>query len=247
MIPWLATGDPFPPLDTALRVPDGLLCAGDELTPERILDAYRRGIFPWFNEGQPVLWWSTDPRMVLFVDDLRISHSLRKRLKKMNGPSGSGMQDIEVRCDTAFEEVMRACAVPRDDEGGTWISEAIIESYTALHHRGIAHSVETWMNGQLAGGLYGLSVGRMFFGESMFARATDGSKIALVHLVAFLRDLGCPMIDCQQQTAHLASLGARPLKRAEFATEVARLVKLPGRVAWPSGQAMTLTDSSQPT
>jgi len=247
LIPWLAAGDPFPPLDSALRVPDGLLCAGDELTPERILDAYRRGIFPWFNEGQPVLWWSTDPRMVLFVDELRISHSLRKRLKKMNGSSEPGVPHVEVRCDTVFEKVMRACAAPRDGEAGTWISEAIIESYTALHHRGIAHSVETWIDGQLVGGLYGLSVGRMFFGESMFARATDGSKIALVHLVAFLRDLGCPMIDCQQQTAHLASLGARPMRRAEFAVQVARLVQLPGRVAWPSGRAMTLTDSNRPT
>jgi len=241
LIPWLAPGDPFPPLSAALQVPDGLLCASDELSPQRVVEAYRQGIFPWFSEGQPVLWWSTDPRMVLYVDELRVSHSLRKRLKKMSGPIGDDVPRIEVRCDFAFEQVMRACAAPRNGEAGTWISEEIIATYTALHRSGIAHSVETWIDGQLAGGLYGLSIGRMFFGESMFARATDASKISLVHLLAFLRTLGCPMVDCQQQTAHLASLGARPVARSEFAAEVTRLIALPGLASWPSGQKMRLT------
>ncbi len=238
MIPWLDPGDPFPAVSEAQSAPDGLLCAGEELTPERVLEAYRQGIFPWFSDGQPVLWWSTDPRMVLRVDELRISHSLKKRLRRMHDPMIEGDTHIEVRCDTAFEQVMRACAAPRDEEGGTWINEAMISTYTSLHRRGHAHSVETWIDGQLAGGLYGLSLGRMFFGESMFTRATDASKIALAHLVFFLKRLGCPMIDCQQQTAHLASMGARPVSRASFAAEVGRLVTLPAQVAWPSGSTM---------
>lgn len=238
MIPWLEPGDPFPAVSQALTSPDGLLCAGAELTPERVVAAYRLGIFPWFSAGQPVLWWSTDPRMVLHVPELRISHSLRKRLVRLRMPAHAGAARIEVRCDTAFEAVMRACAAPRDADGGTWINDTMIDTYTTLHRQGIAHSVETWIDGRLAGGLYGLNLGRMFFGESMFTHATDASKIALAHLVDFLHRLGCPMIDCQQQTAHLASMGARPIRRADFVAEVARLVDTPGLIDWPAGQRM---------
>ena len=227
MIPWLSGDDPFPPVATALRKPAGLLAAGANLSPERLVAAYRRGIFPWFGEGDPILWWSTNPRMVLFVDELRVSKSLGKRLVRMaDDPT------VEVRCDSAFTDVIRACAAPRDLDGGTWIVEPMIEAYIELHRRGIAHSVETWIDGALVGGLYGLSIGRMFFGESMFARATDASKIALAHLVSFARAHGIPMLDCQQETAHLASLGARPIPREDFVAEAARLVDEPD-VAWP--------------
>ena len=229
MIPWLDATDPFPPVARALAAPDGLLCAGAELTPKRVLEAYRQGIFPWFSEGQPVLWWSPDPRMVLTTAGLRVSHSLKRRLKHLAADA------IEVRTDSAFETVMRACAAPRDRAGGTWINEDMIATYVALHRAGHAHSVETWADGQLVGGLYGLAIGRMFYGESMFARASDASKIALVHLVEVLRQRGCPMIDCQQQTAHLASLGARPVPRAGFVKDVARLVEQPPAAPWPVG------------
>ena len=228
MIHWLQPGDPFPPVDTALHDPAGLLAAGGDLTPARLVDAYRQGIFPWFSEGDPVLWWSTDPRMVLFVDEFRVSHSLRKRLvRSIDDPS------IEIRCDHAFEQVIAACAAPRDADGGTWIVDDIIEAYVALHRRGIAHSVETWVDGELVGGLYGVALGRMFYGESMFARATDASKIALAHLVAYARTRQMPMLDCQQQTTHLASLGARPIARSEFSRRIASLVRQPAIDAWP--------------
>jgi leucyl/phenylalanyl-tRNA--protein transferase len=227
LIPWLSGDDPFPPIATALRKPAGLLAAGADLSPERLVAAYRRGIFPWFGEGDPILWWSTNPRMVLFVDELRVAKSLGKRLARM-----AADPSIEIRCDSAFVDVIRACAAPRDLDGGTWIVEPMIDAYIELHRRGIAHSVETWIDGALVGGLYGLSIGRMFFGESMFARATDASKIALAHLVSFAREHGIPMLDCQQETAHLASLGARPIPREDFVAEVARLVDEPD-VAWP--------------
>ena len=228
MIHWLQPGDPFPPVHTALRDPAGLLAAGGELSPERLVDAYRQGIFPWFGEGDPVLWWSTDPRMVLFVDEFRVSHSLRKRIvRSIDDPS------IEIRCDHAFADVIAACAAPRDVDGGTWIVDEIIDAYVDLHRRGIAHSVETWVDGRLVGGLYGVAIGRMFYGESMFARATDASKIALAHLVAFARNSAMPMLDCQQQTKHLASLGARPIPRSEFSQRIASLVQRPAIDAWP--------------
>lgn len=208
MIPWLRDDDPFPPLDQALGEPNGLLAAGGSLRPDRLLDAYRRGIFPWSGVGQPLLWWSPDPRMVLFLDEFRVSRSLRKRV-------GSGVFDV--RFDTACAEVIAACAAPRQDQDGTWITAEMREAYLALHRLGYVHSVESWRDGRLAGGLYGVGMGRMFFGESMFAREADASKVALVHLVERLRALGVPMIDCQQETSHLASLGARPVSRASFA------------------------------
>lgn len=228
MIHWLLPDDPFPPVDTALRDPAGLLAAGGDLSPARLVDAYRQGIFPWFSEGDPVLWWSTDPRMVLFVDEFRVSHSLRKRLlRSIDDPA------IEIRCNHAFEQVIAACAAPREADGGTWIVDEIIAAYVALHRLGIAHSVETWIDGRLTGGLYGVAIGRMFYGESMFARATDASKIALAHLVAFARIQGMPMLDCQQQTTHLASLGARPIPRADFSHRIASLVQQPAIELWP--------------
>ena len=229
MIRWLSADDAFPPVSTALRSPPGLLAAGADLSPLRLIDAYRRGIFPWFNEGDPVLWWSTNPRMVLLVDEFRISHSLNQRLAR-----AARDPRIEIRCDSAFDAVIRACAQPRGEDGGTWIVDAMVDAYIELHGLGFAHSVETWIDGALAGGLYGIAIGRMFFGESMFTHATDASKIALAHLVAFARSEGMPMLDCQQQTAHLASLGARPIPRIEFAEALARLVHCPHPIPLPN-------------
>lgn len=219
MIPWLDNDAPFPPLDSALREPNGLLAAGGDLSPQRLIEAYSRGIFPWFNPGDPILWWSPDPRMVLFPDELKISRSLRKTLKK---------HPCEIRFDTAFRQVMEACAAPRDGHSGTWITPAMIAAYTELHRQGHAHSVETWMDDKLVGGLYGISLGRMFYGESMFSLATDASKIAFVHLVRQLERWGYGMIDCQMKTAHLASLGAREIPRAEFSQKLSELVNFPG-------------------
>lgn len=218
MIPWLAPNDPFPPLELALRDPNGLLAASGDLAPERLLDAYRQGIFPWFSEGEPVLWWSPDPRMVLFPVEFKISRSLRKTLNKGH---------YEIRMDTAFREVMVACAAPRKGQPGTWITPRIVAGYSALHEMGHAHSVETWMDGKLVGGLYGVALGRMFFGESMFTRVTDASKIALAHLMDFLRAHHFGLIDCQMNTAHLASFGAREIPRTEFSRWLQELVNYP--------------------
>jgi len=216
MIPWLRPDAPFPPIDTALEEPDGLLAASRDLTPERLLDAYARGIFPWYARDQPVLWWSPDPRTVLFVDEFHVTRSLRKRVKQ---------QRFEIRVDSAFRAVMEACArVPRPGQAGTWITPAVVAAYGALHERGYAHSVEAWREGALVGGLYGVAIGRMFFGESMFALEPDASKVALVHLIAILRARGVPLVDCQMETAHLASFGARPIARRRFAELVAQLV-----------------------
>lgn len=231
MITWLKPGQPFPALSRALADPPGLLAAGGDLSEERLIDAYRHGIFPWFAEGQPILWWSTDPRMVLFTDEFRVSHSLRKHLER--GTLGNGAP-YEVRCDSAFPAVMDGCAAPRPGQDGTWINPMMVEAYTRLHQRGVVHSVETWVEGELVGGLYGLALGRMFFGESMFALRADASKVALAHLVAWLRTQEFPMIDCQQQTSHLASLGARAISRTDFAERLRHLVDRPGVVTWPS-------------
>lgn len=221
MIPWLRPRDPFPPVDRALQEPNGLLAAGGDLAPERLVLAYRRGIFPWFNRGDPILWWSPDPRMVLFPGELKVSRSLRKRLKS---------RDYEVSSDSAFREVMEACAEPRRGQAGTWIHPAMVAAYSRLHEAGLAHSVETWIGGRLAGGLYGVALGRAFFGESMFARETDASKIALVALVRQLARWRFGLIDCQMNTPHLASFGAREVPRAEFSLRLAELVNYPGIV-----------------
>ena len=208
MIPWLRGATPFPPISKALESPNGLLCAGGDLAPERLIEAYRHGIFPWFSEGDPILWWSPDPRMVLFPDELKVSRSLRKVLER-----GS----YETRVDSDFRAVMEKCAAPRDAQGGTWIVPEMIEAYTKLHELGFAHSVESWQDGELVGGLYGVALGQVFFGESMFAHAPDASKVALVELVARLRQRQFRVIDCQQATSHLASLGARQMPRESFA------------------------------
>jgi leucyl/phenylalanyl-tRNA--protein transferase len=219
MIPWLRPGAPFPSVETALDEPNGLLAASADLSPRRLLDAYRRGIFPWYAEGLPVLWWSPDPRMVLFVDEFRATRSLRKAVRQ---------QRFDVRVDSDFRAVIRACAeAPRRGQSGTWITPAVAASYAALFDRGHAHSVEAWQDGVLAGGLYGVAIGQMFFGESMFARVADASKVALAYLMAILRARGLPLVDCQQETAHLASLGARPIPRRAFADRVATLVNSP--------------------
>lgn len=220
MIPWLHAADPFPPVDEALLEPNGLLAAGADLSPQRLLDAYARGIFPWFNPGEPILWWSPDPRMVLFPHEFRLARSLRKRLRRI---------DYEVGIDTAFREVVLACAAPRSGQGGTWITPQMVDAYVRLHTLGHAHSVETWINGELVGGLYGVAIGRVFFGESMFTRVTDASKIAFAHLVAQLTAWGYGLIDCQMSTRHLASLGAREIPRSEFTALLARLTVLSGK------------------
>lgn len=219
LIPWLEPESRFPPLETAMHEPNGLIAAGGDLSSQRLLEAYRHGIFPWFSHGQPILWWSPDPRMVLFPDELKISRSLAKRLKK---------HDFEVRADTAFHEVIMACGnARREGQVGTWIVSEIVEAYCKLHDLGYAHSVETWMDGELVGGLYGVAIGKMFYGESMFHRTTDASKIAFVYLVHWLQRHGFCMIDCQMHTSHLASLGAREIPRNEFAEILRRLVNYP--------------------
>jgi leucyl/phenylalanyl-tRNA---protein transferase len=229
MIPWLDVNTPFPDVSEALTTDaPGLLAAGADLSPKRLLAAYQRGIFPWFSEGQPILWWSTDPRMVLRTDDFRISDSLRKTLKKIARDG----QRWEVRFDSAFEQVMRACAAPRRDGPGTWISEDIIAGYTGLHQQGFAHSSELWLDGELVGGAYGVSIGTMFYGESMFARVTDGSKVALAYLVHFLRQHGVELIDCQQETGHLASLGAKPIPRQDFIAHLQKCIVMPQIRDW---------------
>lgn len=237
MIPWLEPGDPFPPVDTALRDPDGLLAAGLELTPQRILDAYRHGIFPWFSEGQPVLWWSPDPRMVLFPAEFKVSRSLGRTLRRGG---------YEVRLDTAFARVIAACAqTPRRGQHGTWIVPEMQAAYRRLHELGLAHSVETWVDGELVGGLYGIALGRMFYGESMFSWRSDASKIAVAHLARYLERLGFGMVDCQMHTAHLASLGAREIPRDDFIARLDALVAAgPASGPWPAADASHLWHSA---
>lgn len=222
MVPWLNANTPFPDVSKALGAESGaagLLAAGADLSPQRLLDAYRHGIFPWYSNDQPILWWSTDPRMVLFTERFVVSDSLKKTLKKFHKSTQTD-ENWQIRFDSAFGDVMRACAAPRKDGAGTWISEEIMHGYGALHRLGYGHSSEVWFNGELVGGAYGICIGKMFFGESMFARVTDASKIALAYLVYFLRQQGVAMIDCQQETAHLESLGAMPIPRAEFITRL---------------------------
>ena len=225
MIPWLRGNAPFPPVEKALKSPNGLLCAGGDLSPKRLIDAYSHGIFPWFSEGDPILWWSPDPRMVLFPRELKVSRSLRKTLDRGR---------FETRVDSAFGEVIARCAAPREGQSGTWIVPEMVAAYTALHELGFAHSVESWCDGELAGGLYGVSLGKVFFGESMFTREPDASKVALVRLVERLLAEDCRLIDCQQATSHLASLGAREIARKDFASRVQESIQYP-----PSGTRWT--------
>ena len=215
MLKWLERDDPFPAPGSSLKQPNGLLCAGADLSVARLLDAYRRGIFPWYSGDEPILWWSPDPRMVLFCDELKISRSLAKSVRN---------KGFEVRIDSAFAKVTKACSAPRNGESGTWLGKDMQAAYLALHRGGYAHSYETWKDGNLVGGLYGVAIGRMFYGESMFSTVTDASKVALVGLVEDLRGRGMPLIDCQQRTPLLASLGAREIPRREFLRRIAALV-----------------------
>ena len=213
MIPWLGLRDPFPPVEHALVEPNGLLAAGADLSPARLLDAYSHGIFPWFNDGEPVLWWSPNPRMVMFPSDVHASKSLRRTIRS---------RAFRVTCDVAFPEVMRGCAAPRVAQDGTWITAGMLRAYTQLARLGHAHSVEVWADGDLAGGLYGVAIGRVFYGESMFSRRDDASKVAVAWLARQLERWQFELIDCQMSTPHLASLGAREIPRAEFLRRVRR-------------------------
>jgi leucyl/phenylalanyl-tRNA--protein transferase len=215
VLAWLGADDPFPPVERALKNPNGLLAAGGGLSVERLLEAYRRGVFPWYSGTEPVLWWSPDPRMVLYCDELKVSRSLAKSVRN---------KGFEVRVDTAFGEVLAGCA---DRPEGTWLGGAMRRSYLRLHRAGYAHCFETWRGGELVGGLYGVAIGRMFYGESMFSRITDASKVALVALVGALRARSFPLIDCQMRTPLLASLGGREIPRRTFLRELTALVNYP--------------------
>jgi leucyl/phenylalanyl-tRNA--protein transferase len=213
-LPFLGKNSPFPPTSQALTAAqgaNGLLAAGADLSVERLIDAYSRGIFPWYSQGEPLLWWSPSPRMVLQLANFKVTRSLRKTLKR-----SSQQTDWRFTMDHAFPNVLSACASPREGQGGTWIVQEMQEAYLRLHNQGIAHSVESWFQGELVGGLYLVSIGRMVFGESMFSRKTDASKMALAHLVNWLSPQGVKVIDCQQNTRHLASLGAAEMPRETF-------------------------------
>jgi len=211
---------PFPDVEAAETEPDGLLAVGGDLSVTRLLNAYRHGIFPWYGEGQPILWWSPNPRTVLFPSHLKISRSLRKTLRK---------RAYMATLDRAFGAVIQACAEPRPDGNGTWILPELMRAYAGLHRAGHAHSVEIWREDTLAGGLYGVALGRVFFGESMFSRARDTSKVALVHLVNVLSDWGYQMIDCQIYSPHLESLGAIQIPRSSFVEALHHWCPVPGR------------------
>jgi leucyl/phenylalanyl-tRNA---protein transferase len=223
---WLHPGqadEPFPHPDRALTEPNGLLAAGGDLTLPRLLRAYREGIFPWYEAGQPILWWSPDPRTVLFSDQVRISRSLHKTLR-------SGR--FRLSFDEAFKQVIRGCAEPRGGVHGTWITYGMQQAFVQLHEAGHAHSVEVWQDGSLVGGLYGVSLGRMFYGESMFSRVSDASKVALVALCRHLAHWGYPLIDCQTPSAHLTRMGARPMSRREFRKWLDELCEQPPHEQW---------------
>jgi leucyl/phenylalanyl-tRNA---protein transferase len=217
----LRTGslDPFPPVDVALRDPDGLLAAGGDLSPDRLLDAYRHGIFPWFSPGDPILWWSPDPRTAFETGKIHISKKLHRELRRSKWT---------IRADTAFADVMLACAAPRTTQRGTWITQDMFDAYRHLHNLGFAHSVEIYNGDELVGGIYGVALGRMFYGESMFSRAINGSKIALVALCRMLRDNGFPLLDAQVASPHLMTMGAFEVSRKEFVTHIADYAERPG-------------------
>jgi leucyl/phenylalanyl-tRNA--protein transferase len=232
VIPWLQSeNDPLPRTRLALaRDTDapGLLAAGGQLTPRRLQEAYAQGVFPWYSSGQPVLWWSPDPRMVLLTAEFKVSRSLRKTITHFVRTTG-----CEIRIDSAFRPVIEACArTPREGQDGTWIVPEMVEAYSSWQALGKVHSFETWIDGELVGGLYGVSLGRMFYGESMFSRRSDASKIALAALVCFCREHGIAMIDCQQRTGHLASLGGREIARTEFETRLRSALAMPSIVDW---------------
>jgi len=222
---WLDPGNPeieFPDVELALKEPDGLLAIGGDLSVARLLKAYRRGIFPWYGPGQPILWWSPDPRLVLYPERLHVSRSLAKLLRR---------NVFDVTLDTAFAAVIDACAGPRGDDGGTWITPEMKQAYLDLHRQGHAHSVECWRQGRLAGGLYGVSIGRAFFGESMFAAEDNASKVALARLARQLMSWDYRLIDCQVHTRHLVSMGANTMSRNEFVYVLKQACAQPGRAA----------------
>lgn len=226
MVKWLTRESPdFPPLQQALREPNGLLAIGGDLSAARLVSAYRHGCFPWYQDGQPLLWWSPDPRTVLFPPDLHVSRSLAKTLRKTR---------FSVTYDKAFAQVIQACAGPRRDADGTWITTEMQQAYGELHAQGWAHSVEVWDGDQLVGGLYGIAMGKLFFGESMFSHTDNASKIGFVTLVRDLAAWGFVMIDCQMQTAHLQSLGASSLPRERFADYLAKYLDQASMAAWPT-------------
>ena len=226
----------FPPTEEAED--DGLLAVGGDLTKERLLAAYSKGIFPWYEVGQPILWWSPDPRLVLIPEELKISRSLRKVMRK---------QRFEIRFDSAFQQVIKACAeVRRERNEGTWIIPEMQQAYTDLHQEGFAHSVESWQDGELAGGLYGISLGQCFFGESMFSTRNDSSKVALVALADFSRQVGIKLIDCQMTTSHLLSLGAKEINRKDFLKTLKICLKQPTlKGSWDNGSTSVETNLSQ--
>lgn len=221
----------FPPASLANK--EGLLAFGGDLSPERIIMAYANGIFPWYNENEPLLWWSLDPRLVIRPGEMRVSKSLRHTIR-------SGR--FEVRIDTAFEKVMRACAqTPREGQDGTWITDEMVEAYMELHRMGFAHSFETYHEGELVGGLYGVALGKLFCGESMFHSMTDASKVAFYHLHEFLVEHDFKLIDCQQETKHLISLGAYTISRDEYLSEIQQLVNEPTlKGHWGDGTAKNI-------
>lgn len=207
-LPWLAPDNlEFPDITKAWKDPNGLLAVGGDLSPDRLANAYRQGIFPWYEDGQPILWWSPEPRMVLIPNEIHISKSLNKFLKKT---------PFQITMDTAFDQVIQACSLPREEGGGTWITEEMKTAYQQLHHLHIAHSLEVWFEDQLVGGIYGVCIGKAFFGESMFSKVTNASKVALVYLSGQLNHWGFGFIDCQMETDHLASMGAKPISRSQF-------------------------------
>lgn len=224
MLTWLDKNSlSFPPLDSALSEPNGLLAAGGDLSPQRLVAAYRHGCFPWFEDGQPILWWSPAPRAVLLPEELHVSRSLAKTLRK---------RPFTITLDQDFAAVIHGCAGQRPGSAGTWITRAMQQAYVTLHERGVAHSVEVWQADALVGGLYGLAIGRIFFGESMFSRVDDASKIGFVTLVHRLRDWQFSLIDCQMATGHLQRFGARPIARGKFAAYLARDLDRPSRADW---------------
>jgi leucyl/phenylalanyl-tRNA--protein transferase len=207
----------FPPTEYALTEPNGLIAIGGELTVKRLLEAYRHGIFPWYSEGEPILWWSPDPRMVLFPNELKVSRSLSKVLNKSL---------FEIRINSAFREVITACSnTSRPEQSGTWLSPEMIEAYCQLHAQGYAMSVESWQNDVLVGGCYGVKINRMFYGESMFHHVSDASKVAFVHLVRHLIQQHVALIDCQMRTSLLASFGGREIPRAHFMQQLSALIQ----------------------
>ena len=224
MLTWLQRESlEFPPLNQALREPNGLLAAGGDLSPQRLVQAYRHGCFPWFQDGQPILWWSPDPRTVLFPTELHISRSLSKCLRQ---------QRYRVTFDREFARVIQACAAPRAYADGTWITTPMQHAYLELHRQGIAHSVEVWQHDELVGGLYGLAMGQLFFGESMFSRADNASKVGFATLVSHLKQWGFALIDCQMPTEHLHSFGARAISRKDFAGYLQAHLDQPSSADW---------------